>query len=50
MLADLMMKIMSRPIFEGLRDRIIGDVMEYIGKDLIVSASYCRAVFNSLVE
>ena len=50
MLADILTKSMHKPIFEGLRDKIIGNVIEFLDKDLLVSASYCRCMYNSLVK
>ena len=39
MLADIMTKIMDRSTFSKLRDKIISDVSEFIGDDIIASIS-----------
>ena len=50
MLADIMTKIMHKPTFERLRGKIISDVFEYLTPDLLLSVSYCQAVYNSLLQ
>lgn len=49
MLADIMTKVMHRPIFQKLRNKIIGDVIQFIQGDLLVSVAYCRSIYNNLV-
>ena len=50
MLADIMTKIMPRPTFVKLRNKIIGDVMEFLQGDLLVSIAYCRSIYDNLVQ
>ena len=51
MLADILTKAMPRPAFQGLRSRIIGDVMSFLGSDeLLVSAHYCRTIYHSMTR
>ena len=50
MLADIMTKAMHKPIFESLRDRIIGDVLSFLNTDLLVSVQYCKSVYTHLVQ
>ena len=44
MLADIMTKVMPRPTFHKLRNKIIGDVMKFIQGDFLVSITYCRSI------
>ena len=48
MLADILTKVMHRPAFNRLRGKIIGDVMQFIESDLLVSYAYCQALCNRL--
>ena len=49
MLVDVLTKVMARPQFHRLRDKIVGDVMKFIKNDLLLSASYCREIYNTLI-
>ena len=49
MLTDILTKVMYKPTFQRLRDKIVGDVMKYIQGDMLVSIAYCRQVYNSLL-
>ena len=48
MLADILTKALHKPAFQRLRDKIIGDVMQFISNDLLVSIAYCRTIYDSL--
>ena len=48
MLADVLTKVMPRPAFLRLRDKIVGDVMTFICDDLLLSVGYCREIYNAL--
>ena len=50
MLADVLTKAMSRPVFLRLRDKIVGDVMAFIRDDFLLSVGYCREVYNALTK
>ena len=50
MLADIMTKIMHKPTFERLRNKIIGDVMQFLQSDLLTSIAYCQSTYNNLVQ
>ena len=50
MLADILTKSLHKPVFTDLRNRIIGDIMKFIGDDLFVSLAYCRSIYNNLVS
>ena len=50
MLADLLTKVMPRPLFTQLRNKIVGDVMEFIKDDFLLSVGYCREIFNALTR
>ena len=50
MLADIMTKIMHRPIFQRLRSKIIGDVLKFIGNDLLVSMAICSNAYSSFTQ
>ena len=47
-LEDILTKAMHRPAFNRLRGKIIGDVMQFIESDLLVSYAYCQALCNRL--
>ena len=47
MLADIMTKIMPKPTFARLRDKVINDVMKFIKPDFLLRISYCQALYNS---
>ena len=48
MLADIMTKMMPKPTFVRLRDKIIGDVMQFIKPDFLLKISYCQALYARL--
>ena len=48
MLTDILTKAMHRSAFNRLRGKIIGDVMQFIESDLLVSYAYCQALCNRL--
>ena len=50
MLADVLTKVMPRPAFLRLRDKIVGDVMEFIRDDFLLSVGYCREIYNTLTR
>ena len=50
MLVDILTKSLHRPIFTDLRDRIIGNILEFIDNDLFVSLAYCQSIYNDLVS
>ena len=50
MLADIMTKIMPRAAFTKLRDKIIGDVMKFIGNDFLISLVLCDKIHDSLTK
>lgn len=49
-LTDILTKIMHKPTFQRLRSKIISDVFEYLKPDLLLSLSYCQAMYNSLLQ
>ena len=50
MLADLLTTVMPKPLFTQLRNKIVGDVMEFIKDDFLLSVGYCREIFNALTR
>ena len=50
MLADVLTKVMPRPAFLRLRDKIVGDVMAFIRDDFLLSVGYCREIYNTLTR
>ena len=45
-----MTKIMDGSEFRRLCDKIINDVSEFIEDDIIASISYCRSIYNKLMN
>ena len=50
MFADIMTKVMYRPIFERLRNKIIADVSKSLEPDLLVSLIYCNEIYRGLLH
>ena len=50
MLADIMTKMMPKPTFTRLRNKIIGDVMKFIKPNFLVRISYCKQLYKSFLD
>ena len=48
MLDDIITKAMYRPMFQGLRNKIIGDVLKFIDNNLLVTLAYCRSIYDRI--
>ena len=48
MLADILTKAIPRPQHDRLRQRVMTDVLSYIGGDLLVQVAYCKTMLDAL--
>ena len=46
--ADILTKAIPRPQHQRLRAQIMSDILSYVGDDLLVQVTYCRAMLDTL--